>query len=65
MGDALLYSGTTDNAANVVLAMNRLLNSSWNDDDDDVNFEEGGFHCQDHSLDLAIRHAFEQSEQGN
>ena len=58
--DALLYSGTTDNAPNVVLAMRRLLNDAWqNEDEDDIDdLEESGFHCQDHTLDLAIRTAF-------
>lgn len=70
MEDTLLYCGTTDNAANVVNAMECLLNDRWQEgSEDEVSDEvsddhESGFRCQDHTLDLAIQKAFSLCDQG-
>jgi len=62
----LLYCGVTDNAANVVKACNLILNDLWENPEEinleSLEFEETGFHCIDHSLDLVIHKSVELNE---
>ena len=57
---SLLYCGITDNGANMVLACNLLLRrlreekEEEEDEEEDIAFEDTGFRCQDHTLDLCI-----------
>lgn len=59
----LLYAGVTDNGSNMVLALNILLHNLGNEEEmceeEEAEFEETGFRCQDHSLDLCIKESIE------
>jgi len=61
---ALLYCGIVDNGANMVKACKLLLNNQWDqvleDGDLEEDFEEIGFRCQDHTMDLFIRESVEE-----
>lgn len=64
---SLLYCGVTDNGANVKKALNLILNDIVDGEGSTVNiveddFEEVGFRCQDHTLDLVIQKAIETIE---
>jgi len=63
---SLLYCGVTDNGANMILACNLLLNNLWNQEEEEEEereeveeFEEKGFKCQDHTLDLCINESID------